>query len=119
MSGCTPTSNRRHLIKEQFSERRGGAWGTAADEVRSQDSIQEKLSLADRFGLTIIFPTPSQAEYLEIVYALAARHGLEIDRTHLTTLALRWASWQNGRSARTARQFVESLVGEPVPQDAI
>ena len=113
------TSNRRHLIKEQFSERRGGAWGTAADDVRSQDSIQEKLSLADRFGLTIIFPTPSQAEYLEIVYALAAQHHLEIDRQHLTTLALRWAAWQNGRSARTARQFVESLIGEPIPQDAV
>lgn len=113
------TSNRRHLIKEQFSERAGGAWGTADDDVRRQDSIQEKLSLADRFGMTVIFPSPSQKEYLEIVYALADRHGLEIDRQRLTTMALRWASWQNGRSARTARQFVESLIGEPLPEQAM
>lgn len=113
------TSNRRHLIKEQFSERPGGAFGTADDDVRRQDSIQEKLSLADRFGMTIIFPSPSQKEYLEIVYSLAARYGLEIDRQRLTALALRWASWQNGRSARTARQFVESLIGEPIPEEAV
>lgn len=113
------TSNRRHLIKEEFSDRRGGAWGTAADEVRSQDSIQEKLSLADRFGVTIIFPTPTQSQYLEIVHALAEQYGLEIDRQRLNTLALQWAAWQNGRSARTARQFVESLVGEPLPEEVV
>ncbi len=113
------TSNRRHLIKEEFSDRRAGAWGTAADEVRSQDTLQEKLSLADRFGVTIIFPTPSQAQYLEIVYALAEQYGLKTDREHLARLALQWAAWQNGRSARTARQFVESLVGEPQPQQAV
>src|SRR5690606_26782188 len=113
------TSNRRHLIKEEFSDRRAGAWGTAADEVRSQDTLQEKLSLADRFGVTIIFPTPSQAQYLEIVYALAEQYGLKTDREHLARRALQWAAWQNGRSARTARQFVESLVGEPQPQQAV
>lgn len=109
------TSNRRHLIKEEFSDRRGGAWGTAADDVRSQDTLQEKLSLADRFAVTIIFPTPSQKEYLEIVDSLAAQYGLEIDRQRLAQMALQWAAWQNGRSARTARQFIESLVGEALP----
>lgn len=113
------TSNRRHLIKEEFQDRRSGAWGTAADDVRSQDTLQEKLSLADRFAVTIIFPTPSQREYLEIVEALAARYGLEIERERLAALALRWAAWQNGRSARTARQFVESLVGRELPEDAV
>jgi len=113
------TSNRRHLIKEEFGDRKSGAWGTAADDVRSQDTLQEKLSLADRFAVTIIFPTPSQTEYLEIVYSLAAQYGIELDRQRLATLALRWATWQNGRSARTARQFIESLVGQTLPPDSV
>jgi len=112
------TSNRRHLIKEEFADRSGGAWAAAGDDVRSQDTLQEKLSLADRFAVTIIFPTPSQREYLEIVEALAAQYGIVIDRQRLFAMALQWAAWQNGRSARTARQFVESLVGEPLSDGA-
>lgn len=104
------TSNRRHLITEKFADRRMGAFGTANDEVRSQDGIQEKLSLADRFGQTIIFPTPSQQAYLEIVHALAKRHGVTMDEDELTNMALRWAAWHNGRSARTARQFIDTLI---------
>ena len=105
------TSNRRHLVREFHSDRSatGAAWGD--DEVRRQDTLQEKLSLSDRFGMTIIFPTPSQKEYLAVVHSLAAAHGIELPPEVLEERALQWASWYNGRSARTARQFVEWLVG--------
>lgn len=106
------TSNRRHLISESFSDRTGMPMGPASDEVRRQDTLQEKLSLADRFGMTIIFASPSKAEYLEIVRELAKRRGLDLPAETLEREALRWADWQNGRSARTARQFVEGLVAE-------
>lgn len=106
------TSNRRHLVQEYFSERGTGGVHPADDEVRRQDTLQEKLSLADRFGMTVIFPTPSQREYLSIVHALASAHGIELPPEILEEKALQWASWYNGRSARTARQFVESLIGK-------
>jgi hypothetical protein len=96
------TSNRHHLIKETFSERSG-------DEVHAGDSMQEKLSLADRFGLTVIFSTPDQKGYLHIVGRLAARLELPIEREELHRLALHWEMWHNGRSERTARQFVNHL----------
>ncbi len=96
------TSNRHHLIKETFSERRG-------DEVHAGDSMQEKLSLADRFGLTVIFSTPDQKGYLHIVDQLAARLDLPIEQNELHRLALHWEMWHNGRSGRTARQFVDHL----------
>lgn len=104
------TTNRRHLVTERFADRRGGAFGTAAEEVRSQDGVQEKLSLSDRFGQTVIFPTPSQQAYLDIVFALAKQHDIAMPEDELTTAALRWATWQNGRSARTARQFIDGLI---------
>lgn len=106
------TSNRRHLIQEYHSDRGTGGVHPADDEVRRQDTLQEKLSLADRFGMTIIFPTPSQKEYLAIVHSLAALHGVELPADVLEQKALQWASWYNGRSARTARQFIDGLVGK-------
>ncbi len=98
------TSNRRHLIQERFSDR-----AAPGDEVHAQDTLQEKLSLADRFGLTVIFTSPDQEQYLEIVEGLARRRGLAIDPARLRREALQWASWNNGRSGRTARQFVDDL----------
>ncbi len=103
------TSNRRHLIREFHSDRSASAAGD--DELRRQDTLQEKLSLSDRFGMTIIFPAPSQKEYLAVVHSLAAARGIELPAEVLEEKALQWASWYNGRSARTARQFVEWLVG--------
>jgi hypothetical protein len=114
------TSNRRHLIRERFGDRDGR--GAAADfqrvpgaeapgEVHAGDTVQEKLSLADRFGITVIFPTPDQNRYLEIVEGIAARRGLQVDREQLQRDALNWESWHNGRSPRTARQFVDWLEG--------
>lgn len=98
------TSNRRHLIQERFGDR-----AAPDDEVHAQDTLQEKLSLADRFGITVIFMAPDQEQYLEIVFGLARRRGLEIDDARLRREALQWSSWNNGRSGRTARQFVDDL----------
>lgn len=96
------TSNRRHLIKETFSER------SSNDEVSRNDSINEKLSLADRFGLNIYFSSPTQQEYLDIVYELAEKKGLNISKEKLKELAIKWEISQNGRSGRSAVQFLQS-----------
>ncbi|MGI6038444.1 MAG: ATP-binding protein [Limnochordia bacterium] len=98
------TSNRRHLVKETFQDRNG--------ELRSQDTVQEKLSLADRFGITITFLSPDQKTYLAIVDGLAQQRGLPIDRETLHRRAIEWQAWHNGRSGRTARQFIDHLAAE-------
>ena len=98
------TSNRRHLIKETFHDRDG--------EVHRQDTVQEKLSLADRFGITVTYLAPDKDAYLSIVEGLARRHGLAIDTPTLHRRALEWEAWHNGRSGRTARQFIDHLIGE-------
>ena len=105
------TSNRRHLIKEKFSDRVGLHSGNADDEIRSQDTIQEKLSLADRFGITIVFSSPDKQNFLKIVEGLAEKRGISYDREKLEREALKWEMWYNGRSPRTARQFVDWLEG--------
>jgi predicted AAA+ superfamily ATPase len=101
------TSNRRHLILERFGDR-----AAPDDEIHAQDTLQEKLSLADRFGLTVIFLAPDQQLYLEIVTGLVQRRGLAIGDADLRRRALQWAAWNNGRSGRTARQFVDELTAE-------
>ncbi|MDS1030710.1 ATP-binding protein [Bacillota bacterium LX-D] len=105
------TSNRRHLIKEKLSDRTGIKAGSLDEEVRTTDTVQEKLSLADRFGMTIIFSAPNKNKYLEIVEGIAARRGIKIEKEELQQLALKWEMWYNGRSPRTARQFVDWLEG--------
>ncbi|MCA1597342.1 MAG: DUF815 domain-containing protein, partial [Chloroflexi bacterium] len=100
------TSNRRHLIKERFRDR-----DTADDEIHTQDTAQEKLSLADRFGLTLSFAPPTQTEYLRMVETIAARRGMTIDREEIHAAAIRWAALHNIPSGRTARQFVDDLQG--------
>jgi uncharacterized protein len=102
------SSNRRHLIQEYFSDRNG----PGSDEVRQQDTLQEKVSLADRFGIQLVFVTPSQKEYFAIVSALAARRQLPIDREDLERRALQWVQLYNARSGRTARQFIDDLTAE-------
>ena len=105
------TSNRRHLVKEYFSERAGLQSGNHDEEVHSGDSMQEKLSLADRFGISVVFSSPDQNRYLKIVDGIAANRNLNIDKERLHREALQWALWYNGRSARTARQFVDWIEG--------
>ena len=82
------------------------------DDLHGNDTIQEKLSLADRFGVTIFFTTPDRALYLSIVREMARHMGLELAEGELERRALLWASWHNGLSGRTARQFIDNLSGE-------
>ena len=74
--------------------------------------MQEKLSLAGRFGLRLTFPSPDQARYLKIVAGLASERGLAIPADLLRERALLWDRWHAGRSGRTARQFVDELEAE-------
>jgi predicted AAA+ superfamily ATPase/ribonuclease HI len=102
------TSNRRHLVKERFSDRPDSL---DTDEIHKNDSVQEKLSLADRFGITVIFTAPDQDRYLEIASALAEQRGLQVQQNILKKEALKWANRHNGRSPRTAHQFIDWLEG--------
>jgi len=99
------TTNRRHLVSERFSDRDGGGNG----EIRPRDTMEEKLSLADRFGLQIAFPTPDQERYVAIATALARAHAVALPEGELRSRAIQWALWHNGRSCRSARQFVDEL----------
>ena len=105
------TSNRRHLVKEYFHERKGLGSSDPNEEVHASDSIQEKLSLADRFGITVVFSSPTQDEYLEIIEGLVKNRNMQIASEDLERQALEWERSHNGRSARTARQFVDYLEG--------
>lgn len=100
------TSNRRHLIREFFADR---PRPSDADEIQSWDTVQEKLSLSDRFGLSLTFEPANQDTYLEIVSHLAQLHQLKIEPEDLNFRALQWATQQNGRSGRSACQFIQAL----------
>ena len=98
-----PTSTRRHIIKEKFSDREG-------DDIHRNDTIQELISLSDRFGIHVSFSKPSRETYLRIVRHLAVENNLEIPEKDLDALAERFALERGGRSARLARQFVDGLL---------
>ena len=105
------TSNRRHLVKESFSER-------DVDDVHAGDTMQEKLSLADRFGITVTFSAPDQKLYIQIISVLAREKGLDISHAELERGAIQWALRSGGRSPRAARQFIEwahSRIAESLP----
>jgi uncharacterized protein len=103
------TSNRRHLIREYFSDRPAPR---DQDEISHWDTVQEKLSFSDRFGLTLTFEPTDQETYLKIVAHLAKEADIGLEPEQLTFRALQWATQQNGRSGRSARQFVDFLAGE-------
>ena len=105
------TSNRRHLIKEKFSDRSGLTSGNPDDEIHASDTIQEKLSLADRFGIKVTFSAPDKNEFLKIVEGIAEKRGIKIDKEYLHREALKWELTYNGRSPRTAKQFIDWLEG--------
>jgi uncharacterized protein len=105
------TSNRRHLLREYFSDR---PRPSDSDEVHPWDTVQEKLSLSDRFGLTITFVGADQHTYLQIVTHLAAQTKIEICPEDLEYRALQWATRHNGRSGRTAQQFIDFLHAEAI-----
>lgn len=99
------TSNRRHLVKESFSDREG-------DDIHRNDTIQELISLSARFGLTVSFSRPDKKAYVNIVTELARKNGIEMDENALSVQAEAFALRGSGRSARTAKQFVNQLVNE-------
>jgi hypothetical protein len=100
------TSNRRHLIREFFGDR---PRPKAGDELHTWDTMQEKLSFSDRFGLHLTFEPADQPTYLDMVRHLADRAALPLTQDDLEYRALQWATRQNGRSGRTARQFIDFL----------
>ena len=99
------TSNRRHLVKETFSDREG-------DDIHRNDTLQEMISLSERFGIQITFQKPNKATYLDIVRHLANDRGVEMDQKELEIKAEQFALGRGGRSARAATQFVDSLVSK-------
>lgn len=100
------TSNRQHLVKETFSERDG-------DDVHRNDTMQELISLSARFGLRVNFGKPDKKEFVRIAGELARQKGLEFDDKDFELKAERFAmSSGNGRSPRTAKQFVNQLINE-------
>jgi len=103
------TSNRRHLIREYFSER---PRPSDQDEIQAWDTLQEKLSFSDRFGLTLTFEPADQKTYLAIVRHLAAQAQIDLAEDDLEHRALQWATRHNGRSGRTARQFIDFLAAD-------
>lgn len=111
------TSNRRHLVKEYFNERGVFPSPDFSEEIHGGDSVQEKLSLADRFGINVVFVSPDKNKYLQIVDGIAENRNLKIDRETLHKEALKWERWYNGRSARTARQFVDWIEGHERTED--
>lgn len=100
------TSNRRHLIREFFADR---PRPSDADEIHAWDTLQEKLSFSDRFGLTLTFEPADQKTYLEIVRHLAAQAQISLSQQDIESRALQWATRHNGRSGRTAKQFIDFL----------
>ena len=96
------TSNRRHIIKETFSDRDG-------DDMHRNDSMQESLSLSDRFGMSVNFSKPDKEQYLEIVMSLAKECHIEMGIEELCIQAEKWAIQRGGRSPRAAKQFIKQL----------
>ena len=97
------TSNRRHLVKETFSDRDG-------DDIHRNDTMQEIISLSERFGIQITFQKPNKQTYLDIVRHLAKERGLEYDPQKLELEAERFILGRGSRSARAAAQFIDSLM---------
>jgi predicted AAA+ superfamily ATPase len=97
------TSNRRHIIKESFGDRDG-------DDVHRNDTLQETLSLSERFGLVVLFSKPSKQLYLEIVRELAEKYSIELPQAQLEIQAEAFALKKGSRSARCAEQFIDSLL---------
>ena len=95
------TSNRRHILRENFSDR--------DNSVHARDTMEEQLSLSDRFGLTVCFSSTGKAEYLSIVRQLAADAGIRMADEELCLLAERWAIVKGGRSPRRAKQFIDTV----------
>lgn len=103
------TSNRRHLIRETWGDRSD----RSKDELHHSDTMQEKLSLVARFGITINYSSPNQKEFFEIVTVLAKHtEGINLSEEELCAQANIWEMSHGGRSGRTAQQFINYLAGQ-------
>lgn len=101
------TSNRRHLVRENFSDKED-----RHDELHKSDTVQEKLSLASRFGVTIYFTSPDKKQFEQIVKTLAVRYGVVMEEEELLAQANKWELAHGGLSGRTAQQFIDYLLGQ-------
>lgn len=101
------TSNRRHLVRENFGDKEG-----RRDDLHASDTVQEKLSLFHRFGVSIFFEGPDKKEFDHIVLELARRAGISMPEEELLLLANKWELEHGGRSGRAAQQFVDYLLGK-------
>jgi predicted AAA+ superfamily ATPase len=99
------TSNRRHLVRESFSDRAG-------DELDSAETIEEKTSLSERFGLRIPYLALNQEQFLNLTYELADRAGITLPREQLRAKAIRWMMRHPGRTPRVAQQLIHALSAE-------
>lgn len=99
------TSNRRHLVKESFSDRSG-------DDIHASDTREELVSLSERFGLKVVFLKPNKDTYLQIVENLAEQYGIECT-PDLLTRAEAYALRRSGRSGRAAKHFIELEAAKP------
>jgi len=97
------TSNRRHIIKEKFSDREG-------DDIHRNDTMQELVSLSERFGVHVTFSKPNKETFLHIVHHLAEENGIDIPKDEIELLAERFALECGGRSARLAKQFIDGIL---------
>ena len=101
------TSNRRHLIKETWNDR-----SDRDEDLHRSDTMQEKLSLVARFGISIGYMKPSHKEYLHIVSELAKRcPQIRLTEEELVLKANQWELRSGGASGRTAQQFIDYLAG--------
>ena len=96
------TSNRRHLVRQTFSDRAG-------DEVDANETISEKTALSERFGLRVLYLPLNKTEYLKMVDGLAELYGIEMEQEQLHQKAVQWERFHHGCTPRTARQFIASL----------
>lgn len=104
------TSNRRHLIRENYSDKAD----RRDEDMHAGDTVQEKLSLVYRFGVTIFFGSPDKKQFQQIVKTLAERNGLKVPDDDLFLLANKWELSHGGLSGRTAQQFIDFLLGQGV-----
>ena len=110
------TSNRRHLIKETWRDRNDV--DTSVDKHHS-DTVEEKLSLVNRFGVTISYSKPSQKEFFDIVIGLARREGITMSDEELKAEANKWELHHGGISGRTAQQFINYCLGMQEEENVI
>lgn len=100
------TSNRRHLVRETFKDK-----ADRDEELHSNDTVQEKLSLVARFGVTIYYGSPGKKEFQQIVKVLAKNNGIQMPEEELLLEANKWELSHGGLSGRTAQQFIDYLLG--------